>query len=266
MGGALLTEVSEDRASGPVAGIYDDIRRVFGVTFVVFAYRALAVDAARLAAVWEAVRPNLLSDETHRLARGLGVVPADAVESLPAAVLSQSRLDRRLLAETLAAFHRVNTRNALVLAALRDGHDALTAPARSPAPPDAARPILPMADLGTLSASVTELLRAISGPIAGRQEPVVIPSLLRYLALDERLLGAVWTNLQPILCSDTYARQVAAKQREVDESSRALPYSVARCADADALRTITSFLRTIPAMIVTAPMLAASLGLDLNAL
>jgi hypothetical protein len=266
IGGGLLAEVSEAQASGPVAEIYDDIRRVFGVTFVVFVYRALAVDAARLAAAWEAVRPNLLSGETHRLARRLGVVPADAVESLPEEVLSQSWLDRQLLAETLVAFHRVNTRNALVLAALRDGHAARTPPPRSPAPPDAARPILPMADLGALSASVSELLRTMSEPMTGGREPIVIPSLLRYLARDEHLLRAVWTNLRPILRSHTYARHVAAKQREVDESSRALPYSVARCGDADAQRTISSFLRTIPAMIVTAPMLAASLGLDPSAL
>src|SRR5262249_33653074 len=93
-GGALLAEVPEAEAIVPIADIYDDIRRVFGVTFVVFVYRALAVDAARLAAAWEAVRPNLLSEETHRLARRLGVVQAREVQSLPEDVLSQSRLDR----------------------------------------------------------------------------------------------------------------------------------------------------------------------------
>jgi hypothetical protein len=264
-GAALLAEVPEAGASGLVAEIYDDIRSVFGVSFVVFVYRALAVDAGRLAAVWEAVRPNLLSDEAHRLARRLGAATLDAVEPLPDAVLASSRLDRRLVANTLTAFHRVNTRNAIVLPAIRDGHDGLAPPPRAAAPPRAALPILPMADFEALPSTARELLRTMSGPITGGVEPVVIPSLLRYFAPDERLLGALWAALEPILTAETYARSIVAMQRRADEASRALPYSVARCDDADAHQIVSRFLRAIPAMAVTAPTLARTLGVDIDA-
>ena len=60
----MLAEIAEREADGLVATIYEDIRRVFGVSFVVLVDPAPATDEARLQVLLEAVAgPNLLSAE-----------------------------------------------------------------------------------------------------------------------------------------------------------------------------------------------------------
>ena len=260
----MLAEVAERDARGTVAEIYEDIRAVFGVGFVVLVYRALATDEARLQGAWEAVRPNLLSDEGSRVARALGSEAAVPVAPVAQSVLKQSCLDRGLLLETLAAFHRVNTRNVIALAALRDGHEGATPARRAPAPVAAASPILPMADLASVPPEVNGLLREFSAPITGGREPIVIPSLLRYLAPDQRLLASVWKSLRPTLTAASFDGQVDAMQQRIKVASQTLPYAVPRCTEEGARAIIEDFLRTIPAMVVTAPLIAAALGVDIN--
>ena len=260
-----LAEISEDRATGTLAETYDDIRAVLGVPFVVLVYRAMAVVEGRLEAVWEAVRPNLLSEQTHQLAAALGTVSVPAVRGVDGAVIAASGLGLQLIADTLAAFHRANTRNAIVLWALHDGHDGAAPPLRPPAPRTPIRRILPMADLTSLSASVSELLRMMSVPIAGAEPPMVIPSLLRCFAFDEPLLEELWMSLRPLLESDAYREHVADVRTRAQTSAAALPYLVAPCRDAEARQIIARFLRTIPAMIAAAPMIAAALSPDLAA-
>lgn len=260
----MIAEVAERDADGVVAAIYEDIRAVFGVPFVVLVYRALATDEGRLQLAWEAVRPNLLGAEADRLARSLGSAAAVPVAPVAGSIVTESSLDRGLLANTLAAFHRVNTRNAIALAALRDGHEGAVRGPRSPAPAHAPSPILPMADLAALPPDVDGLLREFSAPITGGHEPIVIPSLLRYLAPDGRLLAAVWQSLRPVLVGGSFDALVAAMQERIRDSSQALPYAVAPCTDEGTRAIIEDFLRTIPAMVVTAPLIAAALKLELT--
>ena len=83
----MLSEVTERDADGVVAEIYHDIRAVFGVPVVVLVC-ALATDERRLQAAWEAVRPNLLSDEVHCFARELGSEPGTRVAPVANPVLT----------------------------------------------------------------------------------------------------------------------------------------------------------------------------------
>lgn len=264
MGIARLAEITEDRATGTLAETYDDIRAVLGVPFVSLVYRAVAVVDGRLDAVWEAVRPNLLSELTHQLAAALGTVSISPVPRVDGAVVAESGLDLQLAADTLAAFHRANTRNAIVLWALQGGHDGGAPPLRRPAPRTSIPQILPMADLASLSASASALLTRMSVPIAGAEPPVVIPSLLRCFAFDEPLLAALCRSLRPLLESDAYREHVSDVRTLAQTSAAALPYGVAPCPDAEAQQIIDRFLRTIPAMIAAAPMIAAALSVDLT--
>jgi hypothetical protein len=260
-----LAEVREGDAHGEVAEIYEDIRAVFGVSFVVLVYRTLATDPARLRAAWDAVRPNLVSAEIESLAGALAAAGDEAAARSSARVPAGSSLDPGRLADTLSAFHRVNTRNALALAALRDGLAGAPAPeAPAPAPTADVRPILPMADLDALSPRAAATLRAFSAPIAGAGRPIVIPSLLRCLAGDERLLVALWARLEPMLLDTAFADRIAATRARVDAASRRLPYAVDRCADEGSRAIVESFLRTIPAMVATAPLIADALGLRVD--
>ena len=47
------------------------------------------------------------------------------------------------------------------------------------------------------------LLQEMSAPIAGPEEPLVIPSLFRYLAHDERLLQETWRSIAPVITEDS---------------------------------------------------------------
>ena len=259
----MLSEVTQRDADGVVAEIYHDIRAVFGVPVVVLVYRALATDEGRLQAAWEAVRPNLLSDEMHCFARELGSEPGTRVAPVANPVLTESDLDRGVLAKTIAAFHRVNTRNAIALTALRDGHVGVAPQCRSPAPTWSPSPILPVADLSTLPPDIDTVLREFSAPITGGRDPLVIPSLLRCLAPDGRLLRAVWESLRPVLGTDSFDAQVIATQDRITSLSQKLPYTITRCIDERTRAIISDFLRTIPAMVITAPLIAAALQLDI---
>ena len=121
-----------------------------------------------------------------------------------------------------------------------------------------------MADVTSLPPDTVGLLHEFSAPITGGGEPVVIPSLLRYLAPDGGLLTAVWEGLRPLLLDSGFDELVGAMQDRITASAQELPYAVARTVDQGARQVIESFLRTIPAMIVVAPLIAATLGLDID--
>ena len=53
-----LDEITEDRATGKVAAIYEDMRQVLRSTQVNLIYRTLAVHEQYFSAAWDALRPN----------------------------------------------------------------------------------------------------------------------------------------------------------------------------------------------------------------
>lgn len=57
----LLTEVSEEAATGGLANTYADIQRVFGVSLAATMFRALGPYPQYLEHAWRALRPNALS-------------------------------------------------------------------------------------------------------------------------------------------------------------------------------------------------------------
>ncbi len=54
----VLDEIAEDRATGKIAEIYEDMRRVLRGVQVNFIYRALAVHESYFCAAWDVLRPN----------------------------------------------------------------------------------------------------------------------------------------------------------------------------------------------------------------
>ena len=61
MSGNLLAELPEDRATGAVAVIYDEIRRFSGVAYVSSLQRYLATMPGVLEWAWAATRPAMVS-------------------------------------------------------------------------------------------------------------------------------------------------------------------------------------------------------------
>jgi len=215
-----LLEVAEADAEGSVAEIYEDIRRALGLPVVNLVYRHLAVEPARLAAVWRALRPNLTSRAADAAARRLvaAAVPP-AVTPLSAAILAEAGLDAdraRLARATLDAYARANSRNLLGMHALLDGCPGTRERADTLEPPTAA-PILPLARLDALPTATIELLSEMSAALVGPEKPVLVPSLLRHFASDLPLLALLWTALRPATGATITASSdaVAAKAREL---------------------------------------------------
>ena len=219
MSGPYLPEVTENDAEGSIADVYADIRRVLGLPVVNLVYRHLAVEPARLASAWQALRPNLTSraaDDAARQLIGLAALPSVGPLSSAALVAIGMNADRaRLARATLDAYARANSCNLLGMHTLLDGCPGTLEREHALEPPPAL-PILPMARLDTLPASTLELLGEMSVALVGGKQPVLVPSLLRHFATDPALLALIWTTLHPATA------QLAARGDAVAARARVL--------------------------------------------
>lgn len=120
---ALLPELLEAHATGRIADIYDEIRRVSGVPYVSSLQRYVATLPNALEWAWDALRPAMLSgaipETGWRLARDIRAAPARPV---PAATLRDWGVDAAGLAairNIAANFVRVSPVNLMTGACLR---------------------------------------------------------------------------------------------------------------------------------------------------
>lgn len=251
----LLDEVSEQAALGSVASTYADIRRVLGVATVVLIYRVLAAEPGRLERAWGAIAANLAAADTQRVAASLDPPAVGDIEPLPRATFTAAGVDPALLAGTLDGFDCANRLNLIGLSALLAGVPGSPEADPAPAPPQAPRAMLPMADLGSLPLGTLDLLQRMSTPVAGPERPILIPSLFRYFAHDQDLLGALWHSIGPAVESDHFRGAVSAVQERARDLAEGLPYPVAQSDDRGTREIVTRFMTAIPGMIVTTKLL-----------
>lgn len=255
-----LAEVPEGEARGRTAELYEDIRRVTGVPSVVLVYRALAAHDGVLESAWTDLAPNLADPGVRAAALRLGGGDRDHdVPPLPPELVS---VPRHEAAATLAGFARANRLNVVGLSALLDGVDAPAATEPGATAGDVLPPGLPMADLSALPASTLALLEEMSAPVAGSERPIVIPSLFRYFAHDERLLRALWGSIRPSVEDEAFAGRVEALRSDGRALAAQLPYGVRRLPEGEPRAIVERFLRTIPSMVVVGGLLAGALGVD----
>ncbi len=256
----MFAEVPESAADGDLAELYADIRRVLGTSTVALVYRVLAAAPGRLAHVWESLRPNLGSAEAWTSARALAPPEIGAVEPVPLRVIQDAGLDPETAEATIADFRHANCLNFLGLLSLLHGAEGgrVVTPARAHGRPS--RRVLPMAGLSMLPAGTIRLLERMSAPIAGDEEPVLIPSLFRCFAHDEQLLAHVWRSIGPAARSSAFTFAVDSVAEQASAAVRALPCRVVPVGDADTRAIVTRFGRTIPGMIVAGALLERSLS------
>jgi hypothetical protein len=252
--------VPEEAATGTVADAYAEIRRIFGVPMVMLVYRALAMQPGRLEQAWDAISGNLACCETQRKAASLNPPEIGGAEPLPRAMVARANLDQAQLAGTLDAFDRSNRLNLIGLTSLLEGTPGNAAADHSQAPTARPGEMLPVADLASLPHATLDLLRDMSAPIVGQQQPILIPSLFRYFAHDEKLLRAIARSLAPLVASKDFPRAVAAITQDARDIARLLPHAVDRADDAGTRDITTRFLTALPAMIVTTTQLRIILG------
>jgi hypothetical protein len=259
----LLAEVSEQAARGSVASAYVDIRRVLGVQTVMLVYRVLAVEQGRLERVWGAIAPNLAVAATQRGARVLDPPEIGSVEPVPPETIAMAGIDPTRLTATLDCFDRANRLNLIGLTALLTGSPGNPEADPRPASPTVPSELLRMADLGSIPRIRLTLLQEMSAPIAGPEEPLVIPSLFRYFAHDDRLLQQMWRSIAPVITKDRFQDAVATISRHASDLGAQMPHPVPRLDDPRAVRIVTRFVTTIPGMIVTTRLLRLALHVSL---
>jgi hypothetical protein len=256
-----LREISEDAAIGSVARVYEGLRRVHGVSFVAFVYRALATEPGRLERIWAELEPNLTSPQAREAAAELASVSPGGVAAIPATSLAVTGLDVRRVAATLGAFRRVNSGNLVAVLSLLQGIDRPAAAfAASPGGQQAGEPTLPIPEMPAFPEPVRALLAEMSIPFAGDERPVLIPSLLRALATTPALLALLWAALRPAVTSDAFRPAVDRVGERAAKLARELPYRVTRLEDGATREILTRFAPTIPAMLVGGAMMEAALA------
>ena len=246
--------MADSAASGRVAEIYGDIRRVLGLPMVTLFYRHLATRQELLEEAWKALRPNLGSEAAQAAAAKL-TAEAGSASTAPAAPALESE-EARLVVATLDAYARANSLNLLGMYALLDGCPGTGEGGRAVQPPAAAA-ILPMADLALLPAPVRARLEELGGSLLGAEEPRLVPSLLRHFAHDARLLDLLGTALRPTVA------EIPMRAEAVLGSARALaaglPYPTARVTD-EARTLAGRFTGAMSRMLVAGEMLRAAMG------
>jgi len=260
-----LPEVSEAEARGRVANVYEEIRRAVGSPVVNLVYRHLAVEPARLEAVWSELRPNLASSAAGSAAGRLvdqatrTGIAAIAPRALAAIGVDAERM--RLVRATLDVYARANSRNVLGMQALLHGSPGRPGNGDDGVEPQPSRglSILPMADLMTLPPATLALLDEMSATLVGGDEPRLVPSLLRHFAGDAPLLALLWTSLRPVAETSLGARRLAVAADARDLAGR-LPHRVSKIEDPALRLTAERFVVAMSGMLVAGEGIRASVG------
>jgi hypothetical protein len=232
MSGTLLAELPEDRATGAIAEIYDEIRRCSGVPYVSSLQRYLATMPGVLEWAWAAIRPAMVSglvpETAWRLADSGRLAPLPPVSDTQRAAWRLDAGAYATIATIAENFVRVSPVNLLTGACLRlllteppprgpGIADTWTPPAMLPPMPGNVDPLaLPAEQRGVLLRFATEVDGA-----------PFIPALYRQLARYPALLAWLADVLVPRLSApETNAARAAFRAAARD----AAPAIVARLA------------------------------------
>jgi len=271
----MLAELRESDATGDLAGIYDQIRRLWAVPYVSSLQRHLATRPGWLEWTWAALGPAFTSGTGQaaawRAADGL-VVPRLAPLSRDAlAVWGVDAAGEAAIRATCASFVRVSPVNLVLSGLLRrllTGERPPGANGSPPAwtPPAPLGPLPALADPGTLPPAERAVLATLGTTVAGQ---VFVPGLYRMLASWPAFLAHVATVLRPHLddAATRAARQrlLAAVDVELPRVFAILPSLPARPATppaaefAEVLAALDTYRKTSPEMVVFGRMLGDAL-------
>jgi hypothetical protein len=271
----VLPELQERDATGPIAGIYGEIRRLWGVPYVSSLQRHLATRPGWLEWTWAALSPafasGLAQAAAWRATEGLALPRLPSISREALQVWGVDASGEAAIRAACASFARVSPVN-LVLAGLlrrllageRPGGGASMP--RDWTPPAPLGPLPPMADAAILPAPARAVLATLGTTVDG--EPFV-PGLYRMLATWPAFLAHVATVLRPAL--DDPAAQAACQRllAAVDAEipgvftvPPALPAAPPTPPAADVpgvLAALDTYRRTSPEMVVAGRLLGEAL-------
>ncbi len=207
--GDPIPAISESEATGLIAEIYADIRRVYRVGVVNLIWRHLATIPGGLPWVWSTIRPLYVNGTVGREAAALrAALSLPELPSWPTAALISAGLQDKDIAgirTVLAAYDRTNAMALIAFLAVQfrlervslPGDVVVRAPIPVPAEPERELPLPPLLALTDMSTSTAELVLAINRLGAIHREPI-LASMYRHLAHWPAYLALVWTMLTPL--------------------------------------------------------------------
>ncbi|HEY7206247.1 MAG TPA: hypothetical protein VIA61_18215 [Methylomirabilota bacterium] len=199
----MLAELREADATGDVAAIYDQIRRLWAVPYVSSLQRHLATRPGWLEWTWAAVGPVFSAGTAQtaawRAADGLAVPRLAPISREALAVWGVDASGEAAIRATCASFVRVSPVNLVLAGLLRRLLDGERPSGRNgtPAawtPPPSLGPLPPLADPATRPAAERAVLAALGTRVGGQ---VFVPGLYRMLAAWPAFLAHVATVLGP---------------------------------------------------------------------
>ena len=202
----LLAELHEDRATGRIAEIYDEIRIFSGVPYVSSLQRFLATMPGVLEWAWDALRPALASgaiQETGwRLARDVRIAPAKPFAG------TADREAVRNIAQNFVRVSPVNLMTGACLTRLLTGTIPSGAGfAETWTPPAMLPPMQGNADPATLDRATRTTLERFTTEVDGTP---FIPALYRQLAHFPEFLAWLADELAPRFAApETAASRIA---------------------------------------------------------
>jgi len=279
----MLAELTEDEASGQIAEIYGEIRRLWAVPYVSSLQRHLATKPGWLEWTWGALGPAFLSGRAQtagwRVAASLNLPAMPAMQAMPAASLQRLGVDaasQRIIVEVCAGFVRVAPVNLMFAGLLRHllngGQPA--GPANPGAPTDDWQPPAPVAvlpamiDVASLDREAQAILLRLGTDVDGTP---FVPGLYRILARWPAYLAHLGGILAPLATApETHAARaalLAGIDGSVAQLFPQLPPLPARkdpampsSADVPAvLAALDTYRRTSPEMVIFGRLIASSL-------
>lgn len=201
--------IVEASATGAVAEIFADIRRVLGVEVVNLIWRHLATIPDALPWAWGMLRPLYVDGTIAAEAQALhGQLSLPHLPRLPDEIFAAIDLgnnERTSIREVLAAYDRTNAMALVALSALLCWLDEPSTPhdriaEEIPAPPSkplAPMPLPPLPALDTLPEAVATLVLTLNR-LGTRRENPLLASMYRHLAYWPTYLALSWTLIAPL--------------------------------------------------------------------
>jgi hypothetical protein len=271
----VLAELREREATGEIAAIYDEIRRLWAVPYVSSLQRHLATRPGWLEWTWAALAPAFACGRAQvaawRAAEHLTVPRLPPVSRDALRVWGVDAAGESAIRATCASFVRVSPVNLVLSGLLR----RLLAGERPPGaahrasswtPPPAPGPLPALVDVAALPPAERTVLTTL-GTTVGEQP--FVPGLYRMLASWPPFLAHVATVLRPHLHDPATGaacqRLLAAVDAEIPRVFAALP-SLPTAPPmpparefADVLAALDTYRKTSPEMVVFGRMLGEAL-------
>jgi hypothetical protein len=212
----MLAELRERDATGEIAGIYEQIRRLWGVPYVSSLQRHLATRSGWLEWTWTALGPAFTSGVAQaaawRAADGLAVPRLAPLSRDALAVWGVDAVGEAAIRATCASFVRVSPVNLVLSGLLRrlltgDRPPGVNGRPAAWMPPAPIGPLPALADPAALPPAQRAVLATLGTTVAGQ---VFVPGLYRMLASWPAFLAHVATVLRPHL--DDAATRAAGQQ------------------------------------------------------